>query len=158
MYIYIHANTLSGNNLIRTITWKTLEVVLLVLWLMYKESKTSQSLLFAVRSFEGKHLDHFISAPCRNNFTWLWFTAMSSAFWRMDVGMACLRVPFVVQQDQRLPLGSVGMHIQSLAWHSALRIWRCHNCSLGCDCDSELIPGLGAPHAAGQPKKKKKKK
>ena len=36
--------------------------------------------------------------------------------------------------------------------HSGLRIQCC------CSCVLDLIPGLGTPYAAGQPKKKKKKK
>ena len=29
------------------------------------------------------------------------------------------------------------------------------NCGLGCNCSSDLTPGLGAPNAMGWPKKKK---
>ena len=35
-----------------------------------------------------------------------------------------------------------------------LRIWHSHSCSLGHNCSSDLIPGLGTPYAAGQPKNK----
>ena len=41
---------------------------------------------------------------------------------------------------------------------SGLRIRCCHSCSLGCNCGSDLIPGLGTPYAKGQPKKRKRKK
>lgn len=43
-----------------------------------------------------------------------------------------------------------------IPWPSGLRIWHC--CSRGLDCkySLDLIPGLGAPHAAGRLKKKKK--
>ena len=48
-------------------------------------------------------------------------------------------------------LRSARMQVQSLAWHSGLRIWHCHSCGVGCNCGSDLIPSLG------QPRKKKKK-
>ena len=46
-------------------------------------------------------------------------------------------------------LEAAGMQVQSPAWHSGLRIWLCHSCSLGHDCGSDLIPGWGAPYAPG---------
>ena len=58
--------------------------------------------------------------------------------------------PLVVQGDQ-LCLGSAGLHVQSLAPHSGLRIW------LGCGCGSDLIPGPGTPCNSGQPNKHKTK-
>ena len=59
----------------------------------------------------------------------------------------------MVQQDWR-HLGSAG--IQPLAWSGGLGIQDCPSCSLGPNCGLDLIPGLGVPHATGQPKKKKK--
>ena len=44
------------------------------------------------------------------------------------------------------------MLVQSPTWYSGLRIQHCHNCGIGCDCSSDLILGLGAPYATGQPK------
>ena len=61
----------------------------------------------------------------------------------------------VVQQDQR-HLWSPRTQLQSPAQHSELRIWHCHSCSIGHNCGSDLIPGLGNPYAVGQSKKKKK--
>ena len=55
-------------------------------------------------------------------------------------------------------LGSAGMQVQFLAWNGWVRIHCCHSCSLGPNCGSDLIPGLGTPYAAGRPKMKKKKK
>jgi len=60
--------------------------------------------------------------------------------------------PAVVQQDKQR-LGSVGMQVQSLGWHSGLRIWHCCSCGLGRICGLDLIPGLGIPYATGQWKK-----
>ena len=54
-------------------------------------------------------------------------------------------------------LGSAGTQVQSLAWHSGLRIQRSHSCGLSHNCSSDLIPGPGAPHSLGRPKKEKKK-
>ena len=71
-------------------------------------------------------------------------------------GNGITRVPMVTQQDKR-HLGSTGIQVRPPAQHSGLRIRRCHICSLGHDCGSDLIPGLGAPNAMGQPGKKKKK-
>ena len=71
--------------------------------------------------------------------------------------VSCFGVPAVVQQNwQRL--GSAGMKVRFLVWHSGLRIWRCCSCSFGCDYGSDLIPGLGAPRAVRWPEKKEKKK
>lgn len=39
-------------------------------------------------------------------------------------------------------------------WLSQLKIWCCHWCGWGCCCGVVLIPGLGLPHATGQPKNK----
>ena len=64
-------------------------------------------------------------------------------------------VPPVVQGDW-WHLGSAGMQVQSLAWHSGLRIWSCCS-SLGRDCGCDLIPGRGTPYAAGMLKKKQNK-
>ena len=51
-------------------------------------------------------------------------------------------------------LGALG---QAPAWHSGLRIWHwCTSCSLGSNCGSDLIPGLGTPYSMGQPKKNKR--
>ena len=47
------------------------------------------------------------------------------------------------------------MQVRSPAWHSGLRIWSCHSCRVGGNCDSDLIPGLGTPCAVGKPKKEK---
>ena len=66
-------------------------------------------------------------------------------------------VPTVVQWNQR-HLGSTGTPVPSPAWHSKLKIQCCLSCGLGCSNSSDLIPGLGTPYVAGQPKKKKKKK
>lgn len=48
--------------------------------------------------------------------------------------------------------GVLGTRVQYLARHSRLRIWRCNSCG------SDMMPGLGIPHAAGRPKKEKKTK
>ena len=55
-------------------------------------------------------------------------------------------VPAVVEQDQQ---------VWSLAQHSGLGIRCC--CSLGHNCNSDLIRGLGTPNAIKRPKKEKKK-
>ena len=56
-------------------------------------------------------------------------------------------------------LSSARMQIQSLAWHSELRIWHCCSCSISHNCGSDLIPGPGTSYAVGgQIKEKKKKK
>ena len=62
-------------------------------------------------------------------------------------------VPSVSQWDQQC-LGSAGMQVQSLIWHSGLRIQQCHSCGLGHNCGSDLIPDSGPPYASRQPKKK----
>ena len=49
------------------------------------------------------------------------------------------------------------MWVRSLDWHSGLRIRHCHSFSLDQDCSSDLIPGLEAPCAVGQPKMKKRR-
>jgi len=59
-------------------------------------------------------------------------------------------VPAVAQWNWWL-LWSTGMQVQSPAQHSELRIQLCCNCGL------DLIPGMVAPYATGQPKKEKKK-
>ena len=66
-------------------------------------------------------------------------------------------VPAVTQQDRRHH-GSAGMQVRTLAWHSGLRIRNCCSCTLGHKYNSDLIPGLVIPYAAGQPKKREKKK
>ena len=63
-------------------------------------------------------------------------------------------VPAVVQWDWQ-HLWSAGMQVQSLAWHSELRIQCCW--IVGHNCGSDLIPGPGTPFTMGQPKKEKKK-
>ena len=50
---------------------------------------------------------------------------------------------------------STGMQVQSLAWHSGLRIQDCHSCGIGGNWISDLISGLGTPYAMRQPKKEK---
>ena len=65
-----------------------------------------------------------------------------------------LGVPAVVQRDWWY----LGTQVRSPALSSGLRIWSCHSCGLGCNYGSDLIPGLGAPYATGQPKRKRKKK
>ena len=42
-------------------------------------------------------------------------------------------------------------------WHSGLRIWLCHSCSVGCNLSSDLIPDPETPYATEWPKKKKTK-
>ena len=45
--------------------------------------------------------------------------------------------------------------------HRGLRIQYCHCCSVGCNCDLDLIPDWGSPYicyGGGQNRKKKKKK
>ena len=44
------------------------------------------------------------------------------------------------------------MQVQSPARHSRLGIWHCLSRGLGFNCGSDLIPGLGALYATGQPK------
>ena len=58
----------------------------------------------------------------------------------------------------RQRLGSPGTQVQSSAWHSGLRIWGCRSCNFSLECSLDLIPGLGIPQAAGQPKKKEKER
>ena len=47
-------------------------------------------------------------------------------------------------------LCSTGMQVRSLAWHSGLRIRRCHICGLVYNSGSDLIPGPGTPYAMGR--------
>ena len=68
--------------------------------------------------------------------------------------MLSLEFPAMVQQDWRY-LWSAGTQIRSLAQLSGLRIWRCHSCSIGHNCSSDLICSLGTPCAEAQAKKKK---
>ena len=42
-------------------------------------------------------------------------------------------------------------------WHKGLRIWHCQRCSVGCNCDSDWIPGLEALLYLRVAKKEKKK-
>ena len=65
-----------------------------------------------------------------------------------------LRVPAVVQWDQR-HLGSAGMWVWSLTWHSGLRMWYGYRCGLGHNYNSDLILGLGI-RLRGDKKRKKK--
>ena len=58
----------------------------------------------------------------------------------------------MAQQNTRC-LGSFGTQVQSPAQCSGLRIHHCCRCGLGHNCDLDLIPGLGTPYAAWQPKK-----
>ena len=51
-------------------------------------------------------------------------------------------------------LWSAGTQVQSPAQHSRLRIQGCYNCGIDHNCGSDLIPGLGTPHAVGCPKEK----
>ena len=62
-----------------------------------------------------------------------------------------------MQQDWQC-LGNTGTQVQSLVWHSGLRIQDCHSCCLGIDCGSDLIPGLETPYASRAAKKEKEKK
>ena len=55
-------------------------------------------------------------------------------------------------------LYSSEMKVQSLAWHSGLRIWHCCSCSVDPHCSLDLIPGPGTPYALGQPKKEEEEK
>ena len=66
-----------------------------------------------------------------------------------------LGVPTMSQWDWQ-QLWSTGTGVQSLAKHSGLKIHYCYSC--GHNCSLDLISGLGTPYAAGQPKKKKKRK
>ena len=63
-------------------------------------------------------------------------------------------VPSVAQWDPR-SLGSTVVQAQPLAQHSGLRIQCCCSCGLGRNYGLDLIPSLGTPYAAGQPKRKK---
>ena len=63
-------------------------------------------------------------------------------------------VPAVVQQDrQHLCSTSCRFNPQS----STVVKGSCV-VSIGCNCSLDMIPGLGAPYAGGQPKKKQKTK
>ena len=55
-------------------------------------------------------------------------------------------------------LWNAGTQVRSLAWHSGLRIWHHHSCSIGHHRGSDLVPGLGTPYAMGLPEKKRKEK
>lgn len=61
-----------------------------------------------------------------------------------------LGVPSMAQWINGI-LGALGSRFNP----SALRIQCCRSCSLGCDCNLDLIPGLETPYALGQPKQKK---
>ena len=50
------------------------------------------------------------------------------------------------------------MQVPFLAWDGGLRISCNCSCGLGHYCGSDLISGLGTPHAEGQPKTKTKQK
>ena len=59
-----------------------------------------------------------------------------------------------VAQRDRQRFGSTVTRIQSQAqW---VRIWRRCTCGLVRDCCLDPIPGRGAPHTMGWPKKRKK--
>ena len=58
-------------------------------------------------------------------------------------------------------MGALGRGFDTRPGHSVLRTSCCRSFGLGQDCGWDLIPGLGARYAEGQPKmegKKKKKK
>lgn len=66
----------------------------------------------------------------------------------------------MVQQDQWLSI-VLGHDTGLIAQYSGLSVWCCHNCSIGHNCGSDIIPGLGPPFAWGWgegTKKDKKKK
>lgn len=79
--------------------------------------------------------------------------------------MVCTINCYINLEKEALPLwhngisdiSAAGSHVQSLAWYSELRIWHCHNYSIGHKCGSDLIPGRGTPYVMKQLKKKKKK-
>ena len=50
------------------------------------------------------------------------------------------------------------VQVQSPVWHNGLRIQHCRRCGLGCNCGSDLIPGLGTSYAKGSQKRKKRRK
>ena len=54
----------------------------------------------------------------------------------------------MAQQDWQC-LGSTGTRIQTLAWHSGLRIQHFFSCNLDHNSGSDLIPGPGTPYAGG---------
>ena len=58
-------------------------------------------------------------------------------------------------QQEKQRLGSTGTQVRFPAQHSGLRIWHCHNYSLGRDWGLDMIPGLGTPYAMRQQKKGK---
>ena len=64
-------------------------------------------------------------------------------------------------RDRKHTSGCQGLgtetQVWSLAWHSGLRIQHCCHWDIGCNCSSDLTPGLGTPYTMG-PKKKRKKK
>ena len=65
-----------------------------------------------------------------------------------------LGIPTVAQQDQ-LCLWFAGTQVQSPAQHR-LRIQLSYG--IGCNCGSDLIPGLGTTYTTGRPKRKKEVK
>lgn len=58
-------------------------------------------------------------------------------------------------QEDHWHLWSAGL---ICAQHSGFRIQHCLSCDIGCNCVSDLIPGLVSAYAARWPKKKKKRK
>lgn len=50
---------------------------------------------------------------------------------------------------QQWHLWSTGTQVRSPAWHSGLRVQRCHSFGLGHSYDPDLIPGPGTAYATG---------
>lgn len=58
---------------------------------------------------------------------------------------------------QQWHLWSTGTQVRSPAWHSGLRVQRCHSFGLGHSYDPDLIPGPGTAYATGHGTPTKKK-
>ena len=67
-----------------------------------------------------------------------------------------LGVPTVTQQVKYPALSLWRCQFQHPAWHSGLRIWRCHSSGVACSCSSDQIPGPELPYTMGVAQKKKK--
>ena len=69
------------------------------------------------------------------------------------------RVPTVMQRDRRC-LYSGRLQVHSPAQWGRWKIQCCWSCGVGCDCDLDLIPGLGTPicHRAAKKEKIGRKK